>query len=214
MTHITRRSEASYSLEAQIELDLLAALLEPEDAAYPWNPSNDESAAYFDEIERQFAAQEVLDEELSTRAQVFYDKLDSLWSGVGNLYYNYNTESTVINHLQENLHQAFAAGIPQGWLNAIATKAAEIVTSGQSLGDQLVECVQSVLPTWATEDLLILTRPYAYAMRSREGQNLTSIADKVNHQDWSNLSEVERAKVSVAIAYYAIKQLNDSQSES
>ena len=215
MIHKINSSDACHTVESQIELDLLAALLEPEDAAYPWNPSDDESAAYFDELERQFAAQEVLDEELTTRAQVFYDKLDNLWSGLSvSSYYNDNTELTVVDHLQENLYTAFAAGVPQGWLNAIATKAAEIVTSGKSLGDQLVECAQSVLPTWATDDLSILTRPYAYAMRSREVQNLTSIVDNVNSQDWSNLSEVEQAKMSVAIAYYAIQQLNDSQPES
>jgi hypothetical protein len=214
MTHQINGANASHSVVSQMELDLLAALLEPEDAAYPWNPSDAESAAYFDELERQFVAQEVLDEELTTRAQVFYDQLDNLWSGVSTAsYYNHNTELTVVTHLQENLHTAFAAGIPQGWLNAIATKAAEIVTSGQSLGDQLIECVQSVLPTWGTDDLLILTRPYAYAMRSREEQNLTSIVDNVNNQDWANLSEIEQAKMSVAIAYYAIRQLNDSQPE-
>lgn len=215
MTHIINGLNACHSVASQIELDFLAALLEPEDAAYPWNPSDDESAAYFDELERQFAAQEVLDEELTTRAQVFYDNLDSLWSGVSNFtYYNNNTLSSVVANLQENLYTAFAAGVPQDWLNAIATKAAQMVSSGESLGDQLVECVQSVLPTWATDDLLILTRPYAYAMRSRGEQNLTSIVDNVNHQDWSALSEVEQAKMSVAIAYYAITQLKDSQPES
>ncbi|MEJ1933983.1 hypothetical protein WDZ92_27620 [Nostoc sp. NIES-2111] len=214
MTHRINGSDTHHSVVSQIELDLLAALLEPEDAAYPWNPNDAESEAYFDELERQFAAQEVLDEELTTRAQVFYDQLDNLWSGVSNAScYNHNTEFTVVAHLQENLHTAFAAGIPQALLNAIATKAAEIVTSGQSLGEQLVECVQSVLPTWGTDDLLIFTRPYAYAMRSREDQTLTSIVDKVNNQEWSDLSEIEQAKMSVAIAYYAIKQLNDSQLE-
>jgi len=62
--------------------------------------------------------------------------------------------------------------------------------------------------------LLIFARPYAYSMRSSEGQNLTSIVDNVNNQEWSALSEVEQAKLSVAIAYYAIRQLNDSPSES
>ncbi|MBD2343394.1 hypothetical protein [Anabaena subtropica] len=215
MTHKINGSDACHSVVSQMELDLLAALLEPEDAAYPWNPTDDESETYFDELERQFAIQDVLDEELTTRAQVFYDKLDSLWSGVTNSsYYNCNTVLPVIDHLQENLHTAFAAGVPQGWLDAIATKAAEIFASQKSLGEQLVECVQSVLPTWAADDLSILARPYAYAMRSSEGQDLASVIDNVNNQDWINLSEVEQAKASVAIAYYAIRQLNDSQTES
>lgn len=214
MTHKTNGSDACHSVVSQMELDLLAALLEPEDAAYPWNPSDDESETYFEELERKFA-QDVSDEEFTTRAQVFYDKLNHLWSGVTpSSYYNHTTLSVVVDHLQENLHTAFATGIPQNWLNAIATKAAEIFASQQSLGEQLVECVQSVLPTWEADDLLIFARPYAYSMRSSEGQNLTSIVDNVNNQEWSALSEVEQAKLSVAIAYYAIRQLNDSPSES
>ena len=51
-----------------------------------------------------------------------------------------------MNNLQETLHTAFAAAVPQGWLNAIAAKAAEIFAAQQSLGEQLVECVQAVLP--------------------------------------------------------------------
>ncbi|MBD0327944.1 MAG: hypothetical protein ICV68_16055 [Pyrinomonadaceae bacterium] len=215
MSNQINRSDACHSIASQIELDLLAALLEPEDAAYPWNPTDDDSAAYFDEVERQFTPQDVLDEELTTRAQDFYDKLDNLWSGIEtSTHYNNTTISAVVNRLQENLHTAFAGSIPQGWLNAIAAKASEILVSQRSLGEQLVECVQSVLPTWETEDLLILARPYAYAMRSSEGQNLTSIVNNVNNQEWASLSEVEQAKLSVAIAYYAIKQLNESQPES
>lgn len=215
MTHQINGSDACHSVVSQMELDLLAALLEPEDSVYPWNPTDDESEAYFDELERQFASQDVLDEELTTRSQIFYNKLDNLWSGITNSScYNCNTTLPIIDHLQENLHIAFASGIPQNWLNAIASKAAEIFASQQSLGEQLVECVQSVLPSWTADDLSILARPYAYAMRSSEGQDLASIIDNVNHHDWTSLSEVEQAKASVAIAYYAIKQLNDSQPES
>ncbi|QLE54367.1 hypothetical protein [Nostoc sp. TCL26-01] len=214
MIHQINGSDACHSVGSQMELELLAVLLEPEDATYPWNPADDESAVYFDELERQFAIHDVLDEELTTRSATFYGQLDTLWSEVEtSSHYNHTTSSAVIDQLQESLPKAFVSRLPEGWLNAIANKATEIFTSSQSLAEQLAECVQTVLPTWATDDLSVLTRPYAYAMRSSEPQTLTSVINNVEHQEWANLSEIEQAKISVAIAYYVLRQLDDSQPE-
>jgi hypothetical protein len=214
MIHKINPSENYQSLASQIELELLEVLLEPEDATYPWNPADDESEAYFDEIERHFAMPDVLDEELTARSQDFYGQLDNLWSKVAdNPYYKCNTSSGILASLRETLHHTFAVGIPQGWLDAIAEKATEIVASQQSMGDQLVQCVQAVLPAWGADDLSVFARPYAFAMRSKESPNLTSVISKVENRDWATLSEIEQAKVSVAIAYYALRQLNNSETE-
>ncbi|MBD2437074.1 hypothetical protein [Nostoc sp. FACHB-110] len=214
MINKTHNSENITHLTSQVELELLEALLEPEDATYPWNPADDEAETYFVEMERQFVMQDLLEEELHTRADSFYGKLDSLWSEVTNCsYYKCNTRSSILTGLQETLHTAFAAKIPHGWLDAIAQKATEIFASQQSMGEQLVECVQAVLPGWETDDLAVFARPYAYAMRSSEPQNLTAIINNVASKDWASLSEIEQAKLSVAIAYYAIKQLDNSQTE-
>ncbi|MBD2446607.1 hypothetical protein H6G76_05400 [Nostoc sp. FACHB-152] len=193
---------------SQVELELLEVLLESEDAAYPWNPADEEAEAYFTEVERQFCLQDLLEEELHTRAQSFYGKLDTLWSEVTNLNYEHNTKNnSILNSLQASLHNSFASKIPYGWLDAIAQKAAEIFKSQQSVGEQLVECVQAVLPSWGADDLSVFARPYAYAMRSSESKNLDAIISNVESKDWTSLSEIEQAKLSVAIAYYALKQL-------
>jgi hypothetical protein len=211
MTHQFNGSDTRHSLTSQVELELLAALLEPEDATYPWNPTDDESEAYFYELEQQFAMADVLEEEFTSRSQTFFHQLDNLWLQVENsTYYNCNTITAAVSSLQENLQKAFAASIPQNWLNAIAAKATEIVTSQQSLGEQLIECVQAVLPTWEADDLSILARPYAYAMRSGEPHKIGSIN---NVEDWTALSEIEQAKMGMAIAYYALRELNESESE-
>jgi hypothetical protein len=213
MSHQVNGSDACHSVGSQMELELLAVLLEPEDATYPWNPADDESEAYFDELEKQFAI-DLLDEELASRASTFYHQLDTLWSEVEtSSCYNYNTINSVLAQLQESLPNLFISRLPQGWLNAIASKAGEIFTSSQSLAEQLAECVQTVLPTWGTDDLSVLTRPYVYAMRSSEPQSLTSVMNNVENQEWTALSEIEQAKVSVAIAYYVLRQLDDSQPE-
>jgi hypothetical protein len=205
---------ASETFQSQVELELLEALLEADDATYPWNPADDESEAYFHELEQQFVMQDLLDEELTTRSHFFYEQLDTIWSKVSSdSDYKFNTNRSILENLQQSLHTAFAAGVPQGWLNAIAQEAAEIFSAQQSIGDQLVQCVHAVLPTWAGDDLLVLARPFAYAMRSSEPENATSIINKVGNREWATLSEIEQARVSVAIAYYALKQLNDYESK-
>ncbi len=192
-------------LPSSVELDLLATLLEPEDATYPWNPADPESEAYFSEMEQEFMIDESLESEIATRSQTFYNQLNTLWS-------EFPTVSVVAS-IKETLQAACASGVPHKWLDAIAQKATEIFASEQSIGDQLVQCVQSVLPTWGVEDLLVLARPYAYAMRSNESQSLASVINNLGNRDWADLSEIEQAKVSLAISYYALTQLNGFQAE-
>ncbi|MEH1932238.1 MAG: hypothetical protein V7L14_00575 [Nostoc sp.] len=207
-------SDTFSSLPSQVELEFLEALLEPEDATYPWNPGDDESEAYFQELQEQFGVPDLLDEELTTRSEDFYSHLDTLWSGITSTPdYNQNRQQAVVLNLQEILRTTFCVYVPQVLLNAIATKAAEIFASHQLMGEHLVECVQTVLPTWGTEDLLVLARPFTYAMRSSESQNTASALSNLKSNEWTALSEVEKAKVTLAIASYAFNQLNKSQSE-
>lgn len=209
-------SDTFTSLPSQVELDFLAALLEVEDASYPWNPADRESEAYFCGLEQQFLNDDLWEEEeLTKRSQDFYSQLDTLWSEVSmNSDSHINISQSVLTNLQDTLQAAFASVVPQSWLNMIAHKATEIFTSQQSIGEQLIQCVQDVLPTWGAEDLLVLARPYAYAMRSGESQNPQAVMSKFGNREWTALSEVEQAKISLAISYYALTQLNSFQSES
>lgn len=193
-----------------MELDLLEALLESVDATYPWNPADEESESYFQQLEQQFALQDLLEAELTTRSEDFYNHLDTVWSGI-TICDNNTTEKTVADHLQENLSTVLAASVPQTWLKALVHKAAEVLASQQSTGEQLVACVQSVLPNWAAEDIFVLARPFTYAMRSSTQQSLASVINDVGHRDWTDLSEIEQAKASLAIAYYTLNQLNSEQ---
>ncbi|MBD2353407.1 hypothetical protein H6G41_02010 [Tolypothrix sp. FACHB-123] len=212
MINKINNSDNFTSLPSQVELDFLAALLEVEDATYPWNPGEQESEAYFCALEQQFLSDELWEEEqLTMRSQDFYRQLDALWPEDA---IPSHPKSNINQTLFANLQAAFAAAVPQEWLNNIAQKATEIFNSQQSLGEQLVECVQGVLPTWGAEDLLVLARPYAYAMRSGEPQNPRSVINKFENKEWTSLSDVEQAKVSLAISYYALTQLNSFQSES
>lgn len=207
-------SETFHHLPSQLDLELLSALLEPEDATYPWNPADEESEIYFRQLEEQFA-QDLTDEEFTTSSEAFYGKLDTLWSEISEYsYYKCNTNNLSLANLQETLHSAFAASVPQSWLNAIAQKASEMFDTRRSIGEQLVECVQAMLPSWGTEDLYVLARPFAYAMRGSFIENAasTTISD-IENREWTALSQIEQAKVSLAIAHYAFTQLNQFESE-
>jgi len=195
---------------SNIDLEFLEALLEPEDATYPWNLADEASEAYFHDLELQFGLQEFSDSELITIADNFYQNLDIIWDQV-TVIEDKNISKNTVNYLQEALQNAFSV-IPGVLLTAIAQKAYEVFMLEQSASDKLMECVQALLPSWETDDLLVLARPFAYAMRSSESHTLTSIIRDVEHRDWANLSEIEQAKITLAIADYALQHLSSSDS--
>jgi len=206
-----------YNSLSRIELDLLATLLEPEDNTYPWNPCEEDTTAYFDNLEEQFPMQDLLDEELHTRSVCFHNQLDALWSKVEtSAQYNCNTNTTVAVKLQKSLQKQFRNTIPLDWIDLIAHKAAEIFNSQQSMTEQLIECVQAVLPSLEVDDIMVLTRPLAYATRSGSRQKVESALldfKEDDNREWTTLSEIEQAKAGLAVAYHALNQLDNFQTE-
>ncbi|MBD2293923.1 hypothetical protein H6G06_10550 [Anabaena sphaerica FACHB-251] len=199
-------------LPSTVDLELLEALLLPEDATYPWNLADQESEAYFNQLEQQFECEDLLAEDLTGRSQDFYHNLDEIWSQVYHSKTDHDEQPS--KSLKASLDSAFAASVPSSWLNAIAQKASEIINLEQSASEKLVECVQALLPNWGTDDLLVLARPFAYSMRSNQQQNLASIISNIENREWTGLSEIEQAKVSLAIAHYAFKEISSLQEES
>ena len=195
---------------SDVDLEFIEALLEPEDAAYPWNLADESTDAYFHNLELQFGLPDFSDAELITSSENFYQNLDIIWDQVA-VIENHNISKNTVNYLQEVLHNAFSV-IPEVILTAIAQKAAEVSILEQSASDKLIECVQALLPSWEVDDLLVLARPFAYAMRSNKPQTLTSVIRDFEGRDWANLSEIEQAKITLAIADYALQHLSKSDS--
>jgi hypothetical protein len=204
MTNTINNSENFSS--TPIHLELLEALLDTEDVTYPWNHTAIESEEFFHDAEAQLLMDELLDSELNTRSHTFYNQLDSLWNN-----YNRTTNVGVVASLKESLQTAIASRVPHEWIERIVEKAANIFNPQQPMSEQLMQCAQAVLPNLGVDDLLVLARPFAYAMRNGEPQSLESALNKVGQQEWNNLSEIEQAKVSLAVAYHAIRQLSDRE---
>ncbi|WP_088241643.1 hypothetical protein [Calothrix rhizosoleniae] len=211
----TNLSNTFYPPEQSVGFDLLEALLSPEDETYPWNPLDPESEEYLLKAESQFVLQDVIEEEFDSFSPNFYAGLDDLWAKFPTTeHYNHTTGDSIIAELQKTLQLNFAAQVPQDWLQKIAQAAGKMLDSQASIGEQLVQCVQSVLPTWQEDDLFVLARPLAYAMRSSDNNDAneaTQVLEKIGDREWTTLSEIEQARLSIAIAHHALKNIQQSQ---
>ena len=173
----------------QAEMELLATIVQT-DVAYPWNPAQLESESYLTALEEEFALSDSFsDSDIAQKSQVLFAQLEQVW---------------LTTALQKSLREKFAR-VPQDFLARIAQSVQNATVKYQSLADQMVECVLDILPQWAEEDLQVLARPLAYAMREvdSEGAQLVMAAKR----PWAQLSEIEQARVSLAVARYAISQL-------
>ncbi len=191
---------------SSIQGELLEALLQPEEDFYPWNPAEPEAEAYFAELEREF----VLDhwqeaEEITQASQALFNHLHQCWNSL---------EVVAEDRLSSSLSERFAALMPEAWIEAIADKAHQIFQANLSLADQLVLCVKPLLPNWAEDDLLVLARPLAFAMRSTCESSAENIPGGVRPVNWTELSPIEQVRLSLAVAHSALIQLNDSNQAS
>jgi hypothetical protein len=175
--------------QTQAEMELLATIVQT-DVAYPWNPAQLESESYLTALEQEFALSDSFsDSDIAQKSQVLFAQLEQVW---------------LTTALQKSLREKFTR-VPQDFLARIAQSVQNATVKYQSLADQMVECVLDILPQWAEEDLQVLARPLAYAMREvdSEGAQLVMAA----RRPWAQLSEIEQARVSLAVARYAISQL-------
>lgn len=203
MTHNPKHPLVS-SFQAQAELELLQLILE-EPVAYPYNPAEPETEAYFAALEQEVLATGWSVEDLTEQGQVLSRRVDQLWA---NFDLSTPAESVSVDSLSVTLLQQFALRAPQDVIHRISQQAQQLVTQNLSLAEQLVQCVQGCLPQWGAEDLQVFARPLAFTMRSSETEVLESTINSVRSVEWAELSDVEQARLSLAIARYALAQLS------
>lgn len=213
MSHNPSRP-SMFPFQAQAELELLQLMLqsdEPSQAggaasrqavdagAYPWNPALPAAEAYFDALEQEVIKAGWSSEELAEQGQRLANSLSQLWVDAA--------PAECLNPYSAVLRQ-FAAQVPPQILETIAQKAQQVVATNLTLADQIVQCVQACLPQWGEEDLQVLARPLAYAMRGAEPDLLESVRS-VRSAPWTELSGIEQARLTLAIARYTIAQTPD-----
>lgn len=184
---IAKGDDVKWQLRNPIDASAVEILETPKSKInYPWNPS--ESEAFFQQADAENLLNSFDDSELDQQAAGFFSHLDQLWD----------------KSLQTTLARKFAT-VPQAILTSIATQAQSIAqqttTQSNQLLDQLASIVQTAMPQWAIEDLQVLGRPMAYAMRGEGTEEFPGV-----QTEWDKLSSTEQAKLSLAIARYALEQ--------
>jgi hypothetical protein len=189
-----RPSTLTANTESGVEAELLDYLLAPPANNYPWNPADPETVEYYNNTDRDFDLDDWTDEEMGERSQSFFTQIQSCWADA--------PTPEVDDSPLDILTIEFGSRVPQHWLEAIATKVGSVIGSNLEPAEQLVKSVQDLLSNWAIDDLFVMARPYAYAMRCDPGVNDPDRI--VRPLNWLELSEVERAKLTILIAQYAI----------
>jgi hypothetical protein len=180
--------------DSEVQAQLIDSLLAASTSTYPWNPADLNTADYYIEADRHFSLDDWSDAEITQRSRSFFAQIQSCWA-------NSPTPVLELSPLAV-LVEKFGARVPQQWLAQIAANVSSLATNQLEPIDRLVQSVQDLLPNWAAEDLLVIARPYAYAMRGDTGVN--DIDNIVRPLAWTDLSELERAKLTIAIAQAAI----------
>lgn len=192
------------AFRSQAELELLQVVLDDADASYPWNPADPAASSYFEQLEQEVAAGWPTDM-LDSYAQSLSTQFDQLWATVDAAQ---NAAQPVLTTASfSGLFQRFADRMPQGLLERLVQQAQMAIASSSSLADQLVASVRDVLPEWGDDDLYVLARPFAYAMRDKgENDLLEGALRSVRSEAWEDLSSIEQARLSLAIARHIIDQ--------
>lgn len=200
MTQDPQRPSIS-AFQAQAEMELLRQILQ-EQTAYLWDPASLTAASYFADLEQEVLNAGWTTEELTEQGQIFATHLEQVWATV-----------PAANGVAADLFQRFATQVPQRLLDTIIQKAQQVASANLSLADQLVQCVQDILPSWDADDLQVLARPFAYAMRGSETESLESVLKSVRCADWDDLSSIEQARLGLAVARYTLSQSSGAVEE-
>jgi hypothetical protein len=199
MTQDPQRPSIS-AFQSQAEMELLKQILQ--EKSYLWNPASLSAASYFADLEQEVLNAGWTTEELTEQGQIFASHLEQVWATV-----------PVTGSLAADLFQRLSAQVPSGLLDSIVKKAQQLVSANLTLADQLVQCVQDSLPSWDSDDLQVLARPFAYAMRGSESESLESVLKSVRNAEWDELSSIEQARLSLAVARYALAQSSSTSEE-
>jgi hypothetical protein len=182
---------------SETEAELMDCLLASSTANYPWNPTDPETADYYSESDAHFSLDNWAEAEISLKSQSFFARIQSCWEAIP-------VVESALSPLAA-LTAKFGVRVPQELLAQIAANVSSMANRQLEPVDRLVQSVSDLLSSWHTEDLLMMARPYASAMR---GNTEVETPDQiVRPLDWAKLTEVERAKLTIFVAQYAISEL-------
>lgn len=185
-------SQQHLSAENHAQQEMLQSILSTQEP-YPWTPS--EASQYFSEAAAAGDELAFSDEEAQLGWQGLSAQLDTLWGG---------------SSVQVALAQRFAQRLSQDVIDHITAKAAQMVSTGRPLAEQLIGCVRDTLTGWDDADLQVMARPLAHAMRGQE-EILDATINSVRDIEWDALSPMEQARISLAAARWTINYVSENE---
>jgi hypothetical protein len=206
------------TLPAQTELELLQYVLQgdglcpwyEDDAnaeqhrAYPWDVSDPAAEEYLAAMEQEVFEAGWTTADLAAQGQALAATLEHAWSTITPTI---AVKEAMAKAVSTDLFQQFLIQVPQNLLEDIVAQARQVIAANLSVAEQLVACVKETLPGWGEDDLQVLARPFAFAMRGAENEMLEAALRSVRCAAWTELSGIEQARLSLAIARYAIAQM-------
>ncbi|MBM0742829.1 hypothetical protein JOY44_14630 [Phormidium sp. CLA17] len=192
--HCTGTADQPFTEDAVQVEDLPGAKI-----SYPWNPCDPESEGFYVELEQASFLDGWQESEIATRANSFFAQIDRQWSST---------------NLQTSLAQRFSTRIPRELLASIAAQAQKLVAESRkavaeslSLADQLVQCIQEVAINLGQEDLYVQARLLEPMRNGGLETAVDNLLTQIPQTEWSQLSEIQKARLSLAIARCAIDEL-------
>jgi hypothetical protein len=164
-----------------------------DEQVYPWNPAEPEAEEYYQAREAAFDMDSWSAAELEQSSNSFFAKLETCWPQQP-------------QDLVAALCQKFASRIPQHWLERVAAEATTAASQKIAAANQLMACVRELIPALEEDVLFLVARPYANAMRcDPAAEDINNLARPI---DWTELSQMEQAKLTMLVSKYALEQLN------
>lgn len=178
----------SYRSQSRIVTDdLLSVLIDEEERAYPWDIA-DETNGELEAAPSLFEGRE--EGELNALADAFFSCLEKRW------------DEARAPKARVTLFDKFAALLPVDSLNRLVEQAEIVAKQPLDTLERVVACIRPLFPLCSEEDLRLLARPYALAMRDGSEKAI------VNQKDWRTLSEIERIRLGSAIATEILAELS------
>ena len=167
-----------------------------EHSLYPWEYYRPEAETFFDQRAAKYSCvKDINQEELEEETATFFAAMEDCWS-----------EKEKKSSLQA-LQKKFGELVPSDWLDKIALQVEATMVSELSHAKRLIECVGPLFPDWEESDLLVFTRPLVSAMRNNSDVSSSeSLLQSLQPKAWADYSSIEKARLSIAIAHYAICQ--------
>jgi hypothetical protein len=201
MNQLLRPFAQSFERPMSAEQDLLTSIFASEQP-YPWEPISPDGEDYFHRLESDLEDDSTVDEAITAGWHRVSSLLETQWASV---------DASRPERLVNALRAEFQGRMPEDALATIATAAVSLVQSRRPVAEQLVETVKGILPSWDTGDLNVLARPLAYSLRDGRGEILDLTLRSAAQAEWETLSDIEKARLSLAIASVALTMAKEEQ---